>query len=267
MRLISRVQFAALALIAVQIYCGVAAGQISVQHTEGLLHGFLVLRDSENQSIAHGELTQTTHGNQVTSHLVFHFKDGSLHDETSVFSQLRQFRLLRYHLVQKGPSFPHAQDLSIDAANGLISTRNQDDNGKQQLQKEKMKLPVDLANGMVSILLKNIPPDSASRKASMLAMTPKPRLVKLEISEDGEDAFLFGGESRKASHYIVKIELGGVAGVVAPLVGKKPPDVDVWILRGTAPAFLKSRGPLYAGGPIWEIALASPSWPAEQENH
>jgi len=214
MRLLSPAQFV-LALIVVQIGCGVAAGQISVQHTEGLLHGFLVLRNSENQSIAHGDLTQTARENQVTSHLVFHFKDGSLHDETAVFSQLREFRLLRYHLEQKGPSFPRAQELSIDTATGLLSIRSEGDDGKQQLQKEKMKLPGDLANGMVAILLKNIPPDSSSRRLSMLATTPKPRLVKLEISEQGEDVFQFGGESRKASHYIVKIELGGVAGLAA----------------------------------------------------
>jgi len=50
-------------------------------------------------------------------------------------------------------------------------------------------------------------------------------------------------------------------GLVAPLVGKQPADTHVWILGGEAPAFVKSEGPLYVGGPIWRIELASPIWP------
>ena len=35
----------------------------------------------------------------------------------------------------------------------------------------------------------------------------------------------------------------------------------VWILEGEAPAFVKSEGPLYFGGPVWRIELTSPVWP------
>jgi hypothetical protein len=63
---------------------------------------------------------------------------------------------------------------------------------------------------------------------------------------------------------VVKIELGGLAGVVAPVIGKQPPDTDVWILEGDAPAFLKSQGPQFQDGPIWRIELASPSWPDDK---
>ena len=59
----------------------------------------------------------------------------------------------------------------------------------------------------------------------------------------------------------MKIEIGGISGVIAPLVGKQPPDTYVWISGGTAPGFLKSEGALVADGPIWKIELASPVWP------
>ena len=45
-----------------------------------------------------------------------------------------------------------------------------------------MKLPPDLANGMIFTLLKNIVPESGEAKASMVVTTPTPRLVKLAIS-------------------------------------------------------------------------------------
>jgi len=94
----------------------------------------------------------------------------------------------------------------------------------------------------------------------MIVTTPRPRLVKLAISADGEDVFQLGTEKRQATHYVVKIELGGITGLAASVMGKQPPDIHGWILKGEAPAFVKSRGRLYANGPIWQIELESPVW-------
>ena len=104
--------------------CQPADGQVPVHHIEGLVHGFLVLRTLDGETLAHGDLIQVAHADRVTAHLIFHFKDGSLHDETAVYSQLRSFRLLRYHLVQKGPSFSSPKDVSIDVLSGQITVRN-----------------------------------------------------------------------------------------------------------------------------------------------
>src|ERR1019366_1238566 len=57
--------------------------------------------------------------------------------------------------------------------------------GKEQVKTEHMKLPPDLANGMIFTLLKNIAPESGEAKASMVVTTPKPRLVKQGISAQG----------------------------------------------------------------------------------
>ena len=56
---------------------------------------------------------------------------------------------------------------------------------------------------------------------------------------------------------MVRVEIGGVAGWLAHLLGKQPPDMHAWVLEGEAPAFVKLEGPLYTGGPIWRIQLAS----------
>ena len=50
------------------------------------MRGFLVLSDLEGTPLAAGDLGQVVVGDRVTSRLVFRFKDGSLHDETVVFS-------------------------------------------------------------------------------------------------------------------------------------------------------------------------------------
>lgn len=238
-----------------------AAEQVAVAHTEGVIHGFLLLRTMEGNVIAVGDLTQSARGDRVTNRVVFRFKDGSLRDETVVFSQRGNFRVLKDHLIQKGPAFKRSMDVSADASTGQVIVRYTEDDGKEKVITEHLDLPPDLANGIVFTLLKNIPAGVARTTVSMLATTPKPRLVKLVITPAGEDPFLIGNMHHKASHYVVRVEIGGAAGVVAPLVGKQPPDTHVWVLREGPPAFLKSEGPLDESGPIWRIELTTPTFP------
>jgi hypothetical protein len=236
------------------------AEQVAVRQTEGLVHGFLALRTENGTTVADGELIQIARGDRVTSRLVFRFKDGSIRDETAVFSQRGQFRLISDHVVQKGASFPQALEMTIDCATGRVIVHYTEDDGEQKVADEHMDLPADLANGLILTLLKNVgnrPPASLS----MVVTTPKPRLVKLALSVAGEDRFMTGGTARKAAHYVVKVEIGGVAGLVAPLIGKQPADSHVWVLGGEAPAFVKSEGPMFLDGPIWRTELVSPVWP------
>src|SRR5207237_1264412 len=97
------------------------AEPVKVRYAEGLVHGFLTVRTIDGALVANGDLIQSARGTRVTSRLVFHFKDGSLRDETSVFSQRGSFQLLSNHLIQKGPSFPQPLDLTIDRAGGLAT--------------------------------------------------------------------------------------------------------------------------------------------------
>jgi hypothetical protein len=233
---------------------------VAVRYPEGVVRGFLALRSVDGDVLADGDLIQFSRGDRVTSRLVFHFKDGSIQDETAVYSESGRFRLLSSHLIQRGPSFPSPLELSVDVAAGRVKVRDLKGDG-EEIADESMELPDDLANGMLFALLKNIPPGDASTTVSLLAATPKPRLVKLEITRAGEETFAVAGASHTATRFRVKVEIGGVTGLIAPLVGKQPPDTFVWILGGDAPGFVKSEGPLYQGGPTWRIELACPSWP------
>ncbi len=233
---------------------------IPVRHAEGLVHGFLGLRTLEGKSLADGDLIQHVHGDRVTSRLVLRFHDGSLHDETVVFSQNQSFRFVSDHLVQKGPAFARPLEMSIDARSGNVAVRYTED-GKEKTISERMELPPDLANGLMLAMLKNLDPLTPLTTVSMVAATPKPRLVKLAITPAGADPFTVGATKHKATHFVVHMELGGLAGLLAPLFGKQPPDTHVWMLGGDAPAFIGSDGPFAAGGPVWRLELASPTWP------
>jgi hypothetical protein len=164
------------------------------------------------------------------------------------------------HHVQKGPSFPDPLDLAVNVPKGTVTWRERKD-GREEVKTEQMQLPPDLANGMMSLVVENFPKQTSEMKVSYLAGTSKPRVVQLSVKPDGEDRFEIGGVSRRANRFNIHTELGGMAGVVAPMIGKQPSDIKVWIVPGEVPAFLKMEGALYLKGPTWTMQLASPVWP------
>lgn len=249
------------ALASVMLLCAamLAGEPVTVRFAEGIVHGFLTLRTLDGAAIADGDLIQVARGTRVTTRLIFRFKDGSTHDETALFSQRGHFRLIQDHLVQKGPSFPRPLDMTIDAAKSTAIVRYSED-GQPKEETEHLTLPADLSNGLVLTFLKNVRPDALPKSFSYVAATPKPRLVKLMLSAAGDEPFSTGGQRRTATHYVLKVDIGGLTGVIASLFGKEPPDSHVWILGGEAPAFVKAEQQLYTGGPVWRIELAAPTW-------
>ncbi len=230
---------------------------ITVRFPQGSAHGFLVLKTLEGSRLATGDVMQTVHGGRVTARLILHFRDGSLDQETTVFTQHGVFRLLSDHVVQHGPSFPKPIDVFINAASGEITSRNKD--GK--ITREHMDLPPDVANGLPPNLLMNILPATPETRLSFVAPTAKPRLIHFTIKPAGEVPFLIAGSKRKAIDYVLHAELGGLTGVIAPIIGKQPSDYHIWILAGPCPAFIREEGQLYEGGPIWRIEQVSPTFP------
>ena len=85
----------ALAVVVCLLPAVLSAEPVAVRHAEGLTHGFLLLRSPDGALLANGDLIQNLVGGRVSSRLVFRFKDGSVSDETSVFSQRGHFSCSR----------------------------------------------------------------------------------------------------------------------------------------------------------------------------
>jgi hypothetical protein len=232
---------------------------LSVRYREGTGRGFLILRSETGATLASGEFSQISHGDRIKLRLVFHFRDGSLNDETTVYSQKSTFRLVSDRLVQRGPAFPNPCEVRIDASSQLVSIRALSKSG-DTIKTEHMELPSDLSNGLLFNLIKNLQPNAPGVKVSYLAPEEKPRLIKLAIALEKEGQFTIAGRPLKAAEWDVKPELGGLTGVVAPMIGKQPPDTHVWIAEGGVPTIVRVDTALYVGGPVWSIQLASPVW-------
>jgi hypothetical protein len=140
-----------------------------------------------------------------------------------------------------------------------VTLRNRDKNGTEKVRADRLELPPDLANGLLFTVVKDVPSGAPGTTLSMVVSTPKPRIVQLEITPQRADPISVGTIKRKATCFVVKIKLGGVAGIIAPLLGKQPPDLYIWVVENEAPGFVRFEGPLEADGPVWRIQMAPPA--------
>jgi hypothetical protein len=237
------------------------AETVAVRYPEGVSHGFLVLRTQDGKPIADGDSTQVARGDRVTSRMRFRFRDGSIYEETTVFSQHGTFRLLSDHVLEKGPTFKRPMETEIDATSGQVTVRYTDD-GKEKVLTERLELPPDVANGILSPRCRQRYPFYVVKERTTACPRNDGVLCGSHAKPQGQEPFSIGSYTHKAIHYVVKVKIGGVAGLVAHVLGKQPPATQAWVLADDAPAFVRSDGPLYGDGPIWRMELAVPAaWP------
>jgi hypothetical protein len=242
---------------------GARAAEVEVRNPEGVTRGFLVVRTLTGEVVAEGDLLQRARPEGVESRLVFRFRDGSLFDETVVFSQRRVFTMLRYRLEQRGPTFPEARQVSLerdrDQARGRYAVTARRHGEEEEQARGEIDLPLDTYIGMATLLLRNL--GASATTVHTIAFTPKPTLLQLELAPEGEEPVGAGERSVPATRYVLKPKLGMLRGAAAALLGKTPPDYRCWIATAGLPAFVAIDGPLFAGGPIWRIETVSPRGP------
>jgi hypothetical protein len=181
-----------------------------------------------------------------------------LHDETVVFSQQDVFTLMRYRLVQRGPSFPEQLDVSIDRHTAEYSVRSKTRvQEKENVLDGQVDLPKDIYNGMLITVSKNLQ-KGADEMVSILAFTPAPQVIKVRLLVVVEPIHI-GDRSSKATQYVFKPQIGMIQQLLGKAAGKLPAhfQYDCWIMVNETPSFVKFEGPLQLMGPIVRIELTA----------
>ena len=231
------------------------AAPVEVRFLEGVTRGFLVLRSSTGQTVGQGDLIQTAHPDRVESQMVFRFKDGSLYDERVTFSQHHVFSLLSYHLIEKGPSFPEPMDVSFERAQGRYRVTSTE-KGREKTSSGTLDLPPDVYNGMIAMILKNLPGRRAET-VHFVAFTPTPRVIQLELEPSGDQKLQLGEQETRATRFAVRPKLGSLLSIVAAVLGKKPSEYECVIWTKEVPAFIRCDGPLRLNGPVYRFELVN----------
>ena len=120
------------------------ADPVLVRGHEGVTRAFPILRSVTNEVLAQGDFSQVVRAGKVHNRLLFRFKDGSIYDESVVFSQGDVFTLESYRILHQGPSFPEMLDATIDRNTGHYEVRHRaDDDSPEERFSGKFALPAD----------------------------------------------------------------------------------------------------------------------------
>jgi hypothetical protein len=151
-------------------------------------------------------------------------------------------------------------EISFDRRSGRYrATVQQTRNDEPKSAEGTLEMPPDLYNGMALVVLKNLP-EGASVSARMAVFLPTPRLIRMELGPESQERVFVGAQARPAVRYLVNLEVGGVAGAIAALVGKDPPDLRYWLVTGPVPAFVRFQGAMFLNGPQWRVELTPVEW-------
>ena len=259
---------ALITVIAALLSTPVYAAPVEVRFPEGMTHGFLLVRSLAGEVLGRGEMTQVLkEGDLVENQLMFRFKDGSLHDERVAFSQQRVFTMISYRLVQRGPSFPDQIDVSVDRGTAAYTVHSQAGAvGKEEVLTGQVDLPKDVYNGMLIIMSKNLQ-KGADETVSVLAFTPTPQVIKVQLRAIEEQPVQIGEVSRKAMQYIFTPKIGMIKEFFGKAIGKLPAEFHYtcWIMTDNIPSFVQFEGPLQLMGQIMRIELVSPRLSIKRE--
>ena len=107
--------------------------------------------------------------------------------------------------------FEHPLTLDVDMTTGKVAVHSQED-GKDKVDEKAMKLPADLGNGLLIPLLQDLDAKQLPFTVPLLVATPGLRVVKLVITNAGSIQFRTGRITRTATDYLVKTDIGGLAG-------------------------------------------------------
>ena len=123
---------------------------------------------------------------------------------------------------------------------------------------------------LVLAIAKNLAPDAPQTTVPMLRVRQTPKLY----AAHGQTADLCArrrvGRCRtltpcsaprvRPCDFEIRIPTcGGVAGVVAPIIGMQPPDIQIWILEGPGPGFVKEARAVLPGRPHLDRRIGQPN--------
>ena len=120
--------------------------------------------------------------------------------------------------------------------------------------------PRRIQRPVVFTLVKNLP-KGAGETVHIVAFTPEPRIIQLELAPQGEHKVMVGELSKTAIHDASNPGLGVWLKLFTTLLGRMPPDYHAWILTDEVPAFVRFEGPLYPTGPVGGSSRPAPRRP------
>jgi hypothetical protein len=214
---------------------------VAMVQSVGALHGFPSMSDPSGKIIADGEVTQELSNGRVVARVHWSFADGRRVEEHDEFRVGKEVVQERFSWTEK-KNGEELRQFEVDFTSGKATQMTRDDKG--QVKHEDTKL--DLGEGrtyagygvglaVIELASSIEQKDKPTAEISMVGFADKPRMVTLEVHDDGEETISLAGRSIPCHRYTLHPKLAFPVNLIAAAAGVK--DAHLW-LTSTRPHFV-----------------------------
>ncbi|MCI0570938.1 MAG: hypothetical protein L0Y66_09310 [Myxococcaceae bacterium] len=220
-------------------------GAVELRYPEPDVARTLQVSTPDGRRLGEGTLTQWTEGERLHVLLTYRFEDGRRVEEQAVFRQQPELVQESWTwMEQRGErtTRQYAIDFESGKATGIQRTGKQERRYSETLKVEPGRTFAGV--GMV-LAAKNLLPElRQGREVALhaLAAIPRPRRVKVTLSQKGSERLVREGRILTADRIVVHPEIG-VAGLVV-----KAPDIELYFAGAEPPVMLGGEAPLLEPG-------------------
>ncbi len=236
-----------IASVALLLALAADRGPIPVRHAVGALHGFpsMSAPDPEGRVIADGELTQEVTGHRVVVHARWRFADGLVAEERDELHAGEALTQERFSWVERRGGL-ETRRFEVDFTRGEATAVTQDGKGAPRREHARLDLPRDRAFAGYGVALAASQLGlgaGAKAELTLVAFTPAPRAVRLEVRREGEEALPVAGRPIPCDRYTLHPVLPFPISLVV-----HPRDAHLWFTRAAPPALVRAEQGLVAKG-------------------
>ena len=201
--------------------------------------------DPEGRVIADGELTQEVTGHRVVVHARWRFADGLVAEERDELRAGEALTQERFSWVERRAG-QETRRFEVDFASGEATAITPDRKGEPKREHAWLDLPRDRAFAGYGVALAasqlGLAP-GAKAELTLVAFTPAPRAVRLEVRREGEEAVPVAGRPVPCDRYTLHPVLPFPIRLVV-----HPRDAHLWFTRVAPPALVRAEQGLVAKG-------------------
>lgn len=229
------------ALILGTLLVASSAFAIESHWQEGDLLGYPALFDENGAKQGGGEFKQRVNGNTLEVSSTYRFKDGRTVTEKAQFDTGAS-------LAQRAWSFEEKRGeavlrhYEVDFATGhAFGEKHDGDKVKKYDEKLKIEKGKTFAGLGFVFAAKNLMKqmESAPVELKAVAFSPKPRMVTVKLTREGEETLTSGSNSVKANRIVIRPQLPAIAKAFV-----HPKDAVMWFADRSPPQFLRSEATL-----------------------
>ena len=219
---------------------------------EGDAQAFTALTDAQGKALADSRYAQWVKGDILHIETVSDFADGNVVIERATLRLRPQLAQLAWSWTErKGDRL--VREYTVDFLKKKATATRVDEEKRWTEDVDVQPGQTFAGIGFVAAVKAMRPQIKAGQSVTLhaIAMTPKPRSVKVSVKRDGPDPVHMAGRTIEGDRYTIHPDIPAIAKLFV-----SAPDQYVWLVGRDPPAFLRYQGPLVEpGDPVIRIDL------------